>query len=147
MRLEDHRILPYPKALDLDDGSRKLLRIRRAAVDLGAAKQKVLPTRLGRVGTGATPALVVVLARTEARPERGHAPIERLTPSEALLALLSVTFERSIDGPERFQALAAFCEQVPVIRMDRARLARCVATAEAEAAPGARTARPIDTGS
>ena len=55
VRLEDHRILPYPKALDLDDGSRKLLRIRRAAVDLGAAKQKVLPTRLGRVGTGATP--------------------------------------------------------------------------------------------
>ena len=124
VRLEDHRILPYPKALDLDEGSRKLLRIRQATVDLGARKQKVLPTVLGRVSRGATPVLVVLLDGTESRPVRGRAPLERLTPSEALVALIAATYERSIDGPERFQALAALCVQVPVVRMDRARLAR-----------------------
>ena len=92
----------------------------------------MLPDRLGEVGSDGRPALLVFLAETlvpQATPPR--APVEPVPPAEALVAILPVTFERTIDEPGNFAALAAFCEATPAVRIGRAPLDATVAEVEA----------------
>ena len=127
-------VWPYPKALDLHPGSLDLLGLDpvSASLQLPGSKGKLLPERLGDVGSGGRPALLVFLAETLAPPAGpGAAPVEVVPPAEALVALLPVTFEHTIEEPGHFQALASLCEATPAIRIGRAPLDAVVAEVEA----------------
>jgi hypothetical protein len=127
-------VRPYPKALDLHPGSLDLLGLDAdaASLELGGAKGKVLPEWLGEVGSGGSPALLVFLAETLAPAAgAGSAPVEVVPPAEALVAILPVTFEPTIDEPGNFEALAALCESTPAIRIGRAPLDAVLAEVEA----------------
>ncbi len=126
-------VWPYPKALDLHAGSLDLLGLDpdTASLQLPGSKGKLLPDRLGEVGSGGRPALLVFLAETLVPQATPGAPVELVPPAEALVAILPVTFERTMDEPGNFAALAAFCEATPSVRIGRAPLDATVAEVEA----------------
>ncbi len=135
-------VWPYPKALDLHTESLDLLDLDpgAASLQLPGSKAKVLPDRLGVVGpAGGRPALLVFLAETLAAPTApGGAPVEAVPPAEALVAILPVTFERTVAEPANFEALASLCEATPAVRIGRAPLDAMLAeieTALAAASP------------
>ena len=134
-------VWPYPKALDLHPDSLPLLDLDAgaASLQLPGSKAKVLPDRIGSVGSGGgRPALLVFLAEPAVpSAAAGAAPVEAVPPAEALVAILPVTFERTIDGPGHFQALAALCEATPSIRLGRAPLDAMLAEIEAGLAAAA----------
>jgi hypothetical protein len=130
-------VWPYPKALDLHPGSLDLLGLDAGAASLQLpwSKVKVLPDRLGEVSHGGKAALLVFLAETLAPVATpGAAPVEVVPPAEALVAILPVTFEHTMDDPDHFAALAAFCEATPSIRVGRAPLDATIAAIEAAVA-------------
>ena len=99
----------------------------------------MLPDRIGAVGSGGgRPALLVFLAEPGEPAAAAEAvPVEAVPPAEALVAILPVTFEHTIDGPGHFQALAELCEATPSIRIGRAPLDAMLAEIEAALAVAA----------
>jgi hypothetical protein len=135
-------VRPYPKALDLQLEALDLLGVDAgaASVVLPGSKVKVLPDRLGEVGTGGKPALLVFLADRAlggSEPEPSAGGGEPVPPAEALVAILPVTFQRTIATPGQFESLAELCEATPSIRIERAPLATMLAAIEAALAVAA----------
>lgn len=107
---ETRTVLPYAKALDLDDHACHLAGIAKPDVNLGARKSKVLPASLGDVGAGDAKLELIVLV--DEHPDR-------LDPVAALVQLLAGTFAPTAEDPRCLDALARIAEEIPVVGIRR----------------------------
>jgi hypothetical protein len=114
----DGRVRPYPKPVDLSPNALELLQLPDTGIDLGAAKRKLPPSTIGRTAEMASPDLVVVLGDPSPASADGGA-IERLPPTAAFVALLPVAFRPMFEHADRLRRLAAWCERVAVVRVER----------------------------
>jgi hypothetical protein len=126
---------PYPKDLDLGDGSLERLGVS-GGVDVGERKRKLPPGELGAVSSGGQVSLVVVLDAQPLFAAPGRAGVLVLRPAEAMVALMPLVFDPSLSHEGNLEALAGLCERVPVVRLGRAPLAAMVDTIEEMLATG-----------
>lgn len=137
-------VVPYPKAVDLDDRARSMLGLDRpdpgpdgrpagAEVDAGLTKTGVTPSRLGSLSAGGRLALFVLLVG-----ETSGEPLTVTTGAPAsvttLVELIGTVFRPSFDDPRAFDLVAHLHTLVPVSVLPRTTLddARLVVRAEFE---------------
>lgn len=126
------QVAPYPRPFDLDGTSCATLGIGDADFDVGRAKAKVLPARMGEVSEGGRVALVVLL--TTEVPSNDHedlsVPVETMPAPEAVMAMVGLTFGPTFDDADALEQLASLCTTVPVLRMTRRPLDAMVTAVE-----------------
>jgi hypothetical protein len=139
-------VVPYPKGLDLAEGSRRLLGLAPGEGSAPAGPEvRVAPDTLGRLSDGGRVALVVLLAD----PDDGPGPVGGgvvgaeealvpLDPVEALVELLPNVFDETFGLPGALQHLADLVSSVPVLALPRLPLATAVAAVEQAAAEALR---------
>lgn len=108
---ETRMVLPFAKALDLDDEACRLAGIDPPDLRFGARKAKVLPASIGNVATGDAELEMIVLL--DEHPDR-------FDPVAAFVQLMSGTFAATADDPGCLDALARLAEEVPVVGIRRA---------------------------
>jgi hypothetical protein len=121
---------PYPKPLSVEPGARPVLSGLRPALDgplrrYAGAQWHVAPAdiRPGAVGRPSVPRLVVVPRYRAGGPTR-LVPLPR---SEALLLLVTSSFNLAVVGPPGFGALAEVVRRSGCYRLDIADLGEAVA--------------------
>lgn len=121
-------VTPYPKALDLHPNSLELLDLDGPDVVLGSEKHKVFPQRLGDVSAGGRLGLMVFLGGSPSSTS-GTQELS-LSPADALMKLLPVTFGTTLQTDSHLEAMARMCEQVPAIHLPRRALTEALAVTQ-----------------
>lgn len=116
-------VAPYARPLDLDQRSLDRLGVTGPDLVTGARKHKVFPSRLGRISAGGQVAAILVL--TGDQPEEGRV-VSDLAASEAVMAMLALTFAETFEDPDALVSLGRLCSTVPVARLYRAPLGEMV---------------------
>lgn len=119
-------VLPYPKAIDLDAASCRLLDLSAGADHLDVSSP-VPVAPLGAVSTGGRLGLVVLLDdEFVSEHDESASP-----PIRALLDLVAVTFGDTFEQDDALEALAGIVGAVPIIRVARGPLDQMCAQVDA----------------
>jgi hypothetical protein len=110
-------VATFPKPIDLDLGSRRLLGLDGDGRREPGAKRPVTPTELGSVSTGGRLALLVVLDdEIEAGSDTGA---DASPEVRAVLDLIGVTFGPTFEDELALDQLADLAGRVPILRLPR----------------------------
>jgi len=110
---EGFAVRPYPKALDLDEGSLRLLGMEIPA-GFGIEKFQLTPEAIGSCSAGGRMALLVILG------DSVGSPVEVvMSPIELLVALLPSVFATTYAAEEGFSDVVRLCQSIRGVRLDR----------------------------
>ena len=110
---EGFAVRPYSKALDLDEGSLRLLGMEIPA-GFGLEKLQLTPEAIGSRSAGGRMALLVILG------DSVGSPVEVvMSPIELLVALLPSVFATTYAAKEGFSDVVRLCQSIRGVSLNR----------------------------